>query len=287
MPFRASVPFVGASGSPVQAGPAGTIGSGQPFGCVNCGSPSASSVRPNPSSCTARWCRRHSSTRFSSFVAPPSAQCRTWWASHRRASQPGKRQWRSRDARGATQGGRNRPGLAPDVEDGPGRIVAHHHLAGVAGQSAGRFRGNADAACLLQRGLPAGWRRFRGNADAARLLQRGLSTGRRRFRGNARRVAPGVALLTVAGSHGRFRGNVCATPALSYPRVRGNVCRCQRLRVHRAFPPGNVSVTPVTRLQVFPPAKRFQSSSGHQRIRALSGRKRLFHVQRLRVDVAS
>ena len=38
-------------------------------------SPLASSVTLNPSSCTDRWWRRHNSTRLSSAVAPPSAQC--------------------------------------------------------------------------------------------------------------------------------------------------------------------------------------------------------------------
>ena len=45
-----------------------------------------------------RWCRRQSSTRLSSRVGPPSAQCRTWWASQRRALQPGNRHCRSRDS---------------------------------------------------------------------------------------------------------------------------------------------------------------------------------------------
>ena len=36
--------------------------------------PSAMWMR-HPCSCTARWCGRHRETRFSSSVAPPSAQC--------------------------------------------------------------------------------------------------------------------------------------------------------------------------------------------------------------------
>jgi hypothetical protein len=55
----------------------------------------------HPSSCTNRWCQRHSRTRLSTRVVPPAAQCCTWCASHRRAVHPGKRhRWsRARSAR--------------------------------------------------------------------------------------------------------------------------------------------------------------------------------------------
>ena len=49
-----------------------------------------------PPSCTSRWWRRHRSSRLSSDVPPPSAQCVMWWASQWRAVQPGKRQRPSR-----------------------------------------------------------------------------------------------------------------------------------------------------------------------------------------------
>lgn len=48
--------------------------------------------------CTWRWWKRHSITRFDSFVSPPLAQCRMWWPSRKRVCvQPGNRQQASRD----------------------------------------------------------------------------------------------------------------------------------------------------------------------------------------------
>jgi len=50
--------------------------------------------RGHPSSCTRRWRGRHSETRFSSSVGPPSDQSTMWWPSVQAGgrSHPGKRQ---------------------------------------------------------------------------------------------------------------------------------------------------------------------------------------------------
>ena len=87
----ASPASVGANGGRDQVGATGASGNGGPSGQRNSASPAGSSRTWKPSSCTARWCRRQSSTKLSSRVAPPSAQCWTWWTSHRRAWQPGNR----------------------------------------------------------------------------------------------------------------------------------------------------------------------------------------------------
>ena len=67
-----------------------------PSGRLNAGWPSTI-ASPNPR-WMARWCGRQSSTRLSSEVAPPSAQCLTWCASHQPGGrpQPGNRQPPSR-----------------------------------------------------------------------------------------------------------------------------------------------------------------------------------------------
>jgi hypothetical protein len=49
---------------------------------------------------------------------------------------------------GAPQGRRDRPRPGPDLDHPPIGSVAHHHAAGIAAETAGRFRGNARA--LLQ-----------------------------------------------------------------------------------------------------------------------------------------
>src|SRR5712692_909059 len=41
------------------------------------------------------------------------------------------------------QGGGNRPGPGPDLQQAALLVVAHHHPAGVTRQAPGRFRGNA------------------------------------------------------------------------------------------------------------------------------------------------
>lgn len=58
---------------PVEEGAGGTTGTGRPSGQKNWASPSSRSSTVNPSSCTARWGRLHTSTRLSSRVVPPSA----------------------------------------------------------------------------------------------------------------------------------------------------------------------------------------------------------------------
>ena len=52
----------------------------------------------------------------------------------------------------APQGRGNRAGPGPDLQQTPVLVVAHHHAAGVAGQAAGRFRGNVRT--VLEDGLP-------------------------------------------------------------------------------------------------------------------------------------
>src|SRR3989442_11582762 len=46
----------------------------------------------------------------------------------------------------APQGGGNRPGAGPDLQQAALLIMAHHHPAGIARQTLGGFRGNGCAA---------------------------------------------------------------------------------------------------------------------------------------------
>ena len=62
---------MGCRAGPVHAGAGGASTSGRPSGWAKRTSPAASIVTRNPSSCTARWCRRQSSTKLSSAVRPP------------------------------------------------------------------------------------------------------------------------------------------------------------------------------------------------------------------------
>ena len=64
----------------------------------------------HPCSCTARWCGRHSETRLSSSVGPPSAQWMMWWPSVHAGgrSHPGKRQPWSRRQSAVRMCGRDR-----------------------------------------------------------------------------------------------------------------------------------------------------------------------------------
>ena len=59
----------------------GTDPIANPSGVVATMSPSGVMPRCQPSSCTLRWWRRHSSTRLSITCLPPSAQCWRWCAS--------------------------------------------------------------------------------------------------------------------------------------------------------------------------------------------------------------
>ena len=125
-PASASRRSTGASAAPSQSGAAGASGSGRPSGRRNAIAPSPSTWTRKPSSCTARWCRRHSRTRLASAVSPPSAQWRMWWASQRRASQPGNRHWPSRAARARRRAGetvRVRRPTSSTPPSGPCRMV--------------------------------------------------------------------------------------------------------------------------------------------------------------------
>jgi len=128
---------------------------------------------------TMRWWALQSETRLLSFVSPPLAQYRMWWASVRRDSQPGNRQ-RQRSRSRTAQRGRRLAGAAAGVQHVPGHVVEHGADGGVAGdQPQG---GGADGAAVLEvaaqregrvGGVRVGVRaggHFRGNATAVTVV---------------------------------------------------------------------------------------------------------------------
>jgi len=63
---------------------AGASSTRRPSGARNARPPSVMRSTQNRSSCTSLWCVRHSITKLSSLVSPPSAQCSMWWPSAKR-----------------------------------------------------------------------------------------------------------------------------------------------------------------------------------------------------------
>ena len=200
-------------------GGAGRCSSGRPRGWTNCTAPWALIRTRNSPSWSRRWCRRQRSTRFESFVSPPSAQWTMvcvavlrgapWEAATlvaERESPPNRR--------------RNRAGLAADAEELAG-TVTHADLAGVAGDAAACsaetgtcWRRRARRRWQMAVGVPAPVRlalppkRQRPLPSGNRSLARGSPVFRgnvhlRRFRGNTRHPAdsrpalPGLQLFVV------------------------------------------------------------------------------------------
>jgi hypothetical protein len=118
----------------------------------------------------------------------------------------------------SAQGGRNRQGPGPDLQQPARLVVAHHHPAGIARQAPGRFRGNARApfedrlARLVRIGQDLGVDVDHDLAALARgagiepvmesrLREQGQGIGpllrhRGRFRGNVPRAGGGPGLPT-------------------------------------------------------------------------------------------
>jgi len=121
------------------------------------------------------------------------------------------------------QGGGNRPGPGTDLQQAPGIVVAHHHLAGVARQAPGRFRGNARAVLhdRLTRLIRLGERLGVDVDHHLIALTRGAGI-EPVMKGRLREQRQRIGLLL--GHRRRFRGNV-SMPAHPHPHA-GPLVQC-------------------------------------------------------------
>jgi len=133
------------------------------------------------------------------------------------------------------QGGRNRPGPGPDFDRPPAFVMPHHHPAGIARQTARRFRGNAHT--LLEdrtaRLIRIGERRSIDVDHYLVAIARGAGI---ELVVKCRLGEQGQRICLLLGHRRRFRGNSLAGVRERLPRslIQSLPCRLQRLHDHGA-----------------------------------------------------
>ena len=220
---------VGASGGPVHRGAAGASGNGRPSGQQNAASPFRPTRTPKPSSWTARWCRRQSST---SVVEPcctavgPVPDVMGVAAPRVAAREPAlvvARLQRPPQRRG------NGAGLRPTSRTEPSAACSHDHRPRVAGHPAGGLGGHPQSVGVFEGGV-AGGRRGGGprhgpspglgSGSNARFAHAGNPLGRPGLGGLPRHLVDRLRGNVRDGSR-RLRGNVLRPPARAGPQRPG------------------------------------------------------------------